>query len=93
MLDMSKLPSHKIENGIVIFDEPYKIDNQVGLFTFMDSIMECDALITDEDPTFYIHAFASSPEFNDSLKAFFKMNESKGWVRMYRSSNTHICLV
>lgn len=79
MLDMSKLPSHKIENGIVIFDEPYVIGDVNDLFDFMHTILHCDFLINDNEPTVRIFAFASTPDYNSNLYDMFINNLDKGW--------------
>lgn len=70
MLDMSKLPSHKIENGIVIFDEPFS----VNLFEFVGSILDCDCIVYKDDNSLTnkrVYAFASSEEYNSDLCNFF----------------------
>lgn len=90
MLDMSKLPSHKIENGVVIFDEPCKIGKLTDLVSFMNKILDCDVLFTEEDSIYVIHAFASNFEANPALDEFLKLNKSKGWKSMYRISKNEV---
>ena len=86
MLDMSKLPSHKVENGIVVFDEPYRVDLQ----DFMHSIMECDSIILREissSDNKGIYAFASLPEYNSNLVKFFKSLETGKYSHVHHSSS------
>lgn len=90
MLDMSKLPSHKIKNGVVIFDEPYKIGDLVSLVSFMNKILDCDVLFTEEDSIYDIHAFASNSEANLALDEFLTLNKHKGWKSMYRVSKNEV---
>ena len=70
MLDMSKLPSHKIENGIVIFDEPCKMNTIDWAYLSLD----CDSILLKEgntDEEGIVYAVASSPEHNVALQELY----------------------
>jgi len=82
MLDMSKLPSHKIENGVVIFDEPCSI----ACAEIKSAMLDCDSIVFKEGFTWdeaQIYAIASTKEYNKQVAFLFGSlsKEIYSWMR------------